>query len=54
MAKAMAPFRIMGGVIGGVFGMLRDKPDVVVRLGGYPSIPAAGPRHGCAAKQHDP
>ncbi len=40
VAKAIAPFRIMGGVIGGVFGMLRDKPDVVVGFGGYPSIPA--------------
>ncbi|MCP3881934.1 MAG: UDP-N-acetylglucosamine--N-acetylmuramyl-(pentapeptide) pyrophosphoryl-undecaprenol N-acetylglucosamine transferase, partial [Sulfitobacter sp.] len=24
----------------GIFGMLRDKPDVVVGFGGYPSIPA--------------
>ena len=40
VAKAIAPFRIMGGVIGGVFGMLRDNPDVVVGFGGYPSIPA--------------
>ena len=40
VAKAIAPFRILGGVLGGIFGMLRDKPDVVVGFGGYPSIPA--------------
>ncbi|MDQ2095465.1 UDP-N-acetylglucosamine--N-acetylmuramyl-(pentapeptide) pyrophosphoryl-undecaprenol N-acetylglucosamine transferase [Rhodalgimonas zhirmunskyi] len=40
VAKAMVPFRILGGVIGAVFGMMRDKPDVVVGFGGYPAIPA--------------
>jgi UDP-N-acetylglucosamine--N-acetylmuramyl-(pentapeptide) pyrophosphoryl-undecaprenol N-acetylglucosamine transferase len=40
LAKALVPFRILGGVIGAVFGMLRDRPDVVVGFGGYPSIPA--------------
>ena len=39
-AKALVPFRILGGVFGAVLGMLRDKPDVVVGFGGYPSIPA--------------
>ena len=39
-AKLMAPFRIMAGVVGATFGMMRDKPDVVVGFGGYPSIPA--------------
>ena len=39
-AKALVPFRILGGVFGAAFGMLRDKPDVVVGFGGYPSIPA--------------
>lgn len=39
-AKAMVPFRIIGGVIGAVVGMLRDRPDVVIGFGGYPSIPA--------------
>jgi UDP-N-acetylglucosamine--N-acetylmuramyl-(pentapeptide) pyrophosphoryl-undecaprenol N-acetylglucosamine transferase len=39
-AKALVPFRILGGVIGAVLGMLRDKPSVVVGFGGYPSIPA--------------
>ena len=40
LAKALVPVRILGGVIGAVFGMLRDRPDVVVGFGGYPSIPA--------------
>lgn len=39
-AKLMAPFRIMAGIIGATFGMMRDKPNVVVGFGGYPSIPA--------------
>ena len=40
LAKALVPFRIAGGVIGAAYKMLRDKPDVVVGFGGYPSIPA--------------
>jgi UDP-N-acetylglucosamine--N-acetylmuramyl-(pentapeptide) pyrophosphoryl-undecaprenol N-acetylglucosamine transferase len=40
LGKALVPFRIVGGVIGAVFKMLRDKPDVVVGFGGYPTIPA--------------
>ncbi|WP_095588900.1 UDP-N-acetylglucosamine--N-acetylmuramyl-(pentapeptide) pyrophosphoryl-undecaprenol N-acetylglucosamine transferase [Actibacterium ureilyticum] len=40
LAKAAVPFRIAGGVLSSVFKMLRDKPDVVVGFGGYPSIPA--------------
>ncbi len=40
LAKALVPLRILGGVVGAVFGMLRDRPDVVVGFGGYPSIPA--------------
>ncbi|WP_431300330.1 UDP-N-acetylglucosamine--N-acetylmuramyl-(pentapeptide) pyrophosphoryl-undecaprenol N-acetylglucosamine transferase [Tabrizicola sp. BL-A-41-H6] len=39
-AKALVPFRIAGGIIGAVMSFLRDKPDVVVGFGGYPSIPA--------------
>lgn len=39
-AKALVPFRIAGGVLGAVLAMLRDRPDVVVGFGGYPSIPA--------------
>lgn len=40
IAKLLVPFRILGGVLGAMTGMLRDKPDVVVGFGGYPSIPA--------------
>ncbi|SMC88470.1 UDP-N-acetylglucosamine--N-acetylmuramyl-(pentapeptide) pyrophosphoryl-undecaprenol N-acetylglucosamine transferase [Primorskyibacter flagellatus] len=40
IAKAGVPFRIAGGVTSAVAGMIRDKPDVVVGFGGYPSIPA--------------
>lgn len=39
-AKLAVPFRIAGGVLGAVLGMLRDKPAVVVGFGGYPTIPA--------------
>lgn len=41
-AKAMAGPKIAGGVAGMTFQMLRDRPDVVVGFGGYPSIPALG------------
>ena len=40
LAKLMVPFRIAGGVIAAAFAMLRDRPEVVVGFGGYPSIPA--------------
>jgi UDP-N-acetylglucosamine--N-acetylmuramyl-(pentapeptide) pyrophosphoryl-undecaprenol N-acetylglucosamine transferase len=40
LAKVLVPFRIAGGVIGAAYKMLRDRPDVVVGFGGYPSIPA--------------
>lgn len=40
LAKALVPFRILGGVISAVFKMRRDKPAVVVGFGGYPSIPS--------------
>ncbi|MCM2560682.1 UDP-N-acetylglucosamine--N-acetylmuramyl-(pentapeptide) pyrophosphoryl-undecaprenol N-acetylglucosamine transferase [Lutimaribacter sp. EGI FJ00015] len=40
LARLAVPFRIAGGVIAAVLGMMRDKPDVVVGFGGYPSIPA--------------
>ncbi|QGX97942.1 undecaprenyldiphospho-muramoylpentapeptide beta-N-acetylglucosaminyltransferase [Roseovarius faecimaris] len=42
VAKLAVPFRILGGVLSAAFGMMRDKPDVVVGFGGYPSIPALG------------
>jgi len=40
LAKIKVPFRIAGGVVGALFGMLRDNPAIVVGFGGYPSIPA--------------
>jgi UDP-N-acetylglucosamine--N-acetylmuramyl-(pentapeptide) pyrophosphoryl-undecaprenol N-acetylglucosamine transferase len=39
-ARIMVPFRIIGGVLGAIWSQLRDRPDVVVGFGGYPSIPA--------------
>jgi UDP-N-acetylglucosamine--N-acetylmuramyl-(pentapeptide) pyrophosphoryl-undecaprenol N-acetylglucosamine transferase len=39
-AKLVAPFRILGGVMGAIWSQLRDRPAVVVGFGGYPSIPA--------------
>ena len=40
LAKLAVPFRIAGGVIAAVWGILRDRPAVVVGFGGYPTIPA--------------
>ena len=40
LARALVPLRIVAGVAGAVAGFLRDRPDVVVGFGGYPSIPA--------------
>ncbi len=40
LAKVLVPFRILGGVIGATMRMMRDKPQVVVGFGGYPTIPA--------------
>ena len=40
LAKALVPFHIAGGVIGAAYKMLRDRPDVVIGFGGYPTIPA--------------
>ncbi|MEX3014851.1 UDP-N-acetylglucosamine--N-acetylmuramyl-(pentapeptide) pyrophosphoryl-undecaprenol N-acetylglucosamine transferase [Gymnodinialimonas hymeniacidonis] len=40
LAKLAVPFRIFGGVLGATFRMWREKPDVVVGFGGYPTIPA--------------
>lgn len=42
VAKLAVPFRILGGVMSATWRMLRDRPDVVVGFGGYPSIPALG------------
>lgn len=40
VAKLAVPFRIAGGIVSALLSSLRDKPDVVVGFGGYPSIPA--------------
>ena len=40
LSKLLVPFRIAGGVLGAMASMLRERPDVVVGFGGYPSIPA--------------
>ena len=42
LSKALVPFRVLGGVLSMTWRMLRDRPDVVVGFGGYPSIPALG------------
>lgn len=42
LSKLMVPFRILGGILGAALRMMRDKPDVVVGFGGYPTIPAMG------------
>ena len=40
LAKLTVPFRVLGGVIGATVRMMREKPDVIVGFGGYPTIPA--------------
>ncbi len=40
VARLLAPFRILGGIFGATLKMWREKPDVVVGFGGYPTIPA--------------
>lgn len=40
LARLAVPFRIAGGILAAMGRMLRDKPDVVVGFGGYPTIPA--------------
>jgi UDP-N-acetylglucosamine--N-acetylmuramyl-(pentapeptide) pyrophosphoryl-undecaprenol N-acetylglucosamine transferase len=42
LAKLAVPFRILGGVIGAWAKLRRDRPDVVIGFGGYPTIPAMG------------
>jgi UDP-N-acetylglucosamine--N-acetylmuramyl-(pentapeptide) pyrophosphoryl-undecaprenol N-acetylglucosamine transferase len=42
LAKAVVPFKIGMGVISMAWRLFRDKPDIVVGFGGYPSIPALG------------
>ncbi|WP_416916348.1 MAG: UDP-N-acetylglucosamine--N-acetylmuramyl-(pentapeptide) pyrophosphoryl-undecaprenol N-acetylglucosamine transferase [Roseicyclus sp.] len=40
VAKLAAPFRIIGGIVAATLKMWRERPDVVVGFGGYPTIPA--------------
>jgi UDP-N-acetylglucosamine--N-acetylmuramyl-(pentapeptide) pyrophosphoryl-undecaprenol N-acetylglucosamine transferase len=40
LSKLVVPFRILGGVVGAVIRMLRERPAIVVGFGGYPTIPA--------------
>jgi len=42
LAKLAVPFKIFGGVLGAISKMRKDRPDVVVGFGGYPTIPAMG------------
>ncbi len=42
LAKLLVPFRILGGVVSAVLKLRRDRPEVVVGFGGYPTIPAMG------------
>jgi UDP-N-acetylglucosamine--N-acetylmuramyl-(pentapeptide) pyrophosphoryl-undecaprenol N-acetylglucosamine transferase len=40
LAKALVPFRIVGGILGATLRLMGDRPAVVVGFGGYPTIPA--------------
>lgn len=40
VARLTAPFRILGGIVSATLKMWRERPDVVVGFGGYPTIPA--------------
>lgn len=42
LAKLAVPFRIVGGVLSTWLKFRKDRPEVVVGFGGYPSIPAMG------------
>ncbi|MDQ7069137.1 MAG: undecaprenyldiphospho-muramoylpentapeptide beta-N-acetylglucosaminyltransferase [Rhodobacterales bacterium] len=42
VAKVMVPVRLACGVIAAIYRMRRERPDVVVGFGGYPTIPAMG------------
>ena len=39
-AKVAAPLRIAAGTLAATWRMLRERPDVVIGFGGYPTIPA--------------
>lgn len=40
LARALAPLRILAGVVASAWRMLRDRPAVVAGFGGYPAVPA--------------
>lgn len=40
LARLLVPLRIGAGILGALIAMLRERPDVVVGFGGYPSVPA--------------
>ncbi len=42
LSKLAVPYKILGGVLGAMSKMRKDRPDVVVGFGGYPTIPAMG------------
>lgn len=42
LAKLAVPFRILGGVMSTMVRFRKDRPEVVVGFGGYPSIPSVG------------
>ncbi|MEP2532753.1 UDP-N-acetylglucosamine--N-acetylmuramyl-(pentapeptide) pyrophosphoryl-undecaprenol N-acetylglucosamine transferase [Shimia sp.] len=42
LSKLAVPFRIMGGVLSMAAKFRKDRPQIVVGFGGYPSIPAIG------------
>ena len=42
LAKLAVPFRILGGVMASMARFRKDRPEVVVGFGGYPSIPSVG------------
>lgn len=40
LGKLAAPFRILAGIVSATARMWRERPDVVVGFGGYPTVPA--------------
>lgn len=42
LARLTVPFQVLRGAVSAAWAMRRDRPDVVVGFGGYPSIPALG------------
>ncbi|MGV6838928.1 MAG: undecaprenyldiphospho-muramoylpentapeptide beta-N-acetylglucosaminyltransferase [Planktomarina sp.] len=40
VSKLRTPLRILRGIMSAMFGMIKDRPSVVVGFGGYPAIPA--------------